>query len=48
VARDAAGGITVSLAFGSLTLPAGGLVVDGVPYPGAVALTKGQSVSWSA
>jgi hypothetical protein len=42
------GNITVSLAFGALALPAGGLVVDDAPCPHAVDLRKGGSVSWSA
>ena len=42
----AAGTRTVALALGRLQLPAGGLAVAGVPYPHAVALGAGQSVSW--
>jgi hypothetical protein len=38
---------TVSIAFGQLTLPAGGLVVNGVPYPRSFALASGDSVSWT-
>jgi hypothetical protein len=41
------GNITVSLAFGALSLPARGLVVDGAPCPTAVNLLKGESVSWT-
>ncbi len=39
---------TVALAFGQLSLPAGGLVVNGVPYPHAFALAAGNSVQWTA
>lgn len=46
VACDGAGQYSVSVAFGSLSLPAGGLSVSGSPYPGAVALSAGGSVSW--
>ena len=38
---------TLDVAFGALTLPAGGLAVNGVAYTKAVALTGGQSVTWS-
>jgi len=37
---------SVNIAFGALNLPAGGLSVSGSVYPGKVALTAGQSVSW--
>jgi hypothetical protein len=37
---------TFAVAFGGLTLPAGGLSVSGSAYPAALALTGGQSVSW--
>lgn len=40
------GTYTVTIAFGSLTLPAGGLVVNGRPYAKAVALGPGASVTW--
>jgi non-lysosomal glucosylceramidase len=40
------GRVTLSLAFGSLSLPAGGLSVAGVAYSGAVTLQAGQSVTW--
>jgi non-lysosomal glucosylceramidase len=43
---DGAGSVTLTLAFGSLTLPAGGLTVNGVAYPGALTLAAGQSVTW--
>lgn len=46
LASRAAGSYTLSVAFGQLALPAGGLVVEGVAYPHAVNLTAGQSVSW--
>lgn len=36
----------VTLAFGSLSLPAGGLSVSGSSYPGVVNLGPGQSVAW--
>ena len=39
---------TLSLAFGQLSLPAGGLVVSGSAYPHAFALAAGESVSWQA
>ncbi len=42
----AAAQYTVAIAFGSLTLPAGGLVVSGSVYPAPVSLTAGQSISW--
>jgi len=38
---------TVAIAFGTLSLPAGGLSISGSTYPGgAIALQAGQSVSW--
>ena len=37
---------TLSLAFGSLELPAGGLSVNGKVYTQAVSLNGGQSISW--
>ena len=43
---DAAPSYTVTLMFGSLTLPANGLVISGSAYPHAVSLSAGQSVSW--
>jgi hypothetical protein len=46
VSCDASGTYTLSLAFGSLSLPAGGLSVNGKAYANAVSLTGGQSVSW--
>ncbi len=46
LACDAAGTFTLSLAFGSLTLPPGGLVANGRAYPGAVDLGPGGSVTW--
>ena len=47
LAADAAGRLTLSIAFGSLQLPAGGLSVHGAVYGGgAISLGPGQSVSW--
>ena len=46
LAVSAAGVRTLSVAFGSLTLPAGGLTVAGDAYPQAVNLGAGQSVTW--
>jgi hypothetical protein len=46
LAADAAGRYTLSVAFGALSLPAGGLAVSGRACPQAVALAAGQSVSW--
>ena len=43
---DAAGTYSLSLAFGSLQLPAGGLRVNGHVYAHGVSLSSGQSVSW--
>jgi hypothetical protein len=40
------GAFTLAVAFGSLVLPAGGLSVNNLPYPGTVSLSGGQSVSW--
>jgi hypothetical protein len=40
------GAFTLAVAFGSLTLPAGGLSINNVPCPGAVSLVGGQSVTW--
>jgi hypothetical protein len=48
LSRSAAGNVTLSLAFGSLSLPAGGLCVSGSVYPSAVSISQGQSVSWAA
>ena len=42
----AGGAYTLQVAFGSLSLPAGGLAVSGCPYPDAVSLAEGQSVTW--
>lgn len=47
VSKDRTGLIKVTINFGSLNIPAGGLVVSGKPYPKTVQLTKGQSISWS-
>ncbi len=46
ISCDAGGKWTLSLAFGTLTLPAGGLSAAGKAYAGAVSLARGQSVSW--
>lgn len=46
ISCDGNGVNTLSLAFGSLSLPAGGLSVSGKVYAQAVALTAGQSISW--
>ena len=46
VSCDAAGTFTLALAFGSLSLPAGGLSVQGRTCPHAVSLAAGDSVSW--
>ena len=43
---DAAGRFTLSLAFGSLQLPAGGLSASGRAYASAVSLGPGDAVSW--
>ena len=42
----ASGSFTVEIAFGHLSLPAGGLVVNGRAYPYAVNLQQGGKVSW--
>jgi len=39
---------TLTVFFGSLALPAGGLSVAGSAYPNAVALGPGESVTWAA
>jgi non-lysosomal glucosylceramidase len=46
ISCDAAGTYTLALAYGELSLPAGGLSVSGKAYSGAVDLQGGQSVSW--
>jgi hypothetical protein len=46
ISCDAAGTWTLALAFGNLTLPAGGLSAGGKAFAGAVSLAGGQSVSW--
>ena len=43
---DAAGRLTLRVAFGALQLPAGGLSVGGRAFAGAVDLGPGDSVSW--
>ena len=40
------GNATLLVAFGSLDLVAGGLSLAGKPYPRAVSLKPGQSISW--
>ena len=37
---------SLSVAFGTLALPPGGLAINGVAYAGAVDLAAGDSVSW--
>ena len=44
---DAAGGLTLRVAFGAISLPAGGLSVNGVAYAGAVDLGPGDALSWT-
>jgi non-lysosomal glucosylceramidase len=46
VSCDSTGVYNVSIAFGTLELPAGGLSVNGKAYPQVVSLGKGESVSW--
>ena len=46
VACDSTGVYNVSIAFGTLQLPAGGLSVNGKAYLNGVSLSKGESVSW--
>jgi len=46
VGCDAAGAFNLSLAFGALSLPAGGLSVNGHAYPAALELAAGDSVAW--
>ena len=43
---SAEGQYTLTVAFGQLTLAAGGLSVSGTAYPGAVNLGPGEFVSW--
>ena len=43
---DQDGEYTLNIAFGKLTLPAGGLVADGIPYMQRVELAAGDSISW--
>ena len=40
------GSYSLTVSFGRLLLPAGGLSVDGVPYPRPVRLGEGESVAW--
>ena len=47
IAADASGRLTLAVAFGQISLPAGGLVVNGLPYPQAVSLGAGESISWT-
>jgi len=47
VSRDVTGTVTLALHYGSLVLPAGGLVVAGVPYSQPVDLAPGTSISWA-
>ena len=46
VSCDAGGAFTVSVAFGALTLPPGGLVANGRAYPSAVNLGPGELTIW--
>jgi hypothetical protein len=46
IACDASSKFTLSVAFGHLVVPAGGLSAAGKAYAQAVDLGKGQSVSW--
>ena len=39
---------TLSLAFGSLSLPSGGLVVSGSACPQPFTIAAGESISWQA
>eukprot|EP00698_Gefionella_okellyi_P024626 TRINITY_DN8763_c0_g1_i1.p1 TRINITY_DN8763_c0_g1~~TRINITY_DN8763_c0_g1_i1.p1 ORF type:complete len:1014 (+),score=226.22 TRINITY_DN8763_c0_g1_i1:103-3144(+) len=48
VSRETDGTIRVELAFGSLRLPAGGLIVDDNAYPYQVNLLGGEAVTWKA
>lgn len=43
---DTNGQYTFSIAFGTLQLPANGLSINSKPYPQAINLSNGQSVSW--
>ena len=36
----------LAVAFGEVSIPAGGLVVNDVPYKGAVALKAGEAIAW--
>lgn len=47
IASETAGSYTLSVAFGKLELPAGGLFVDGVAFKQPVNLVAGQNISWS-
>ena len=42
------GSYSFAVSFGRLQLPAGGLSVDGVPYPRPVRLGAGESVAWAS
>ena len=46
ISCDAGGTFTLAIAFGSLTLPAGGLSANGRVYAGVVNLGPGDTVSW--
>jgi hypothetical protein len=46
ISCDAAGTFTLELAFGALSLPAGGLSASGRAYAGAVDMGPGDAVSW--
>ena len=47
ISATVGGNFTVAVAFGTLTLHAGGLSINGDVYPRAVNLAAGQSVTWS-
>ena len=46
IASSKKGSYTLTVAFGKLILPAGGLSVDGVSYSKAINMTGGDSISW--
>lgn len=48
VARSSEGAFSLTLQYGALSLPAGGLAVAGVAYPPAVSLAAGGSVTWAS
>ena len=46
VSQDEQKKVTLSIAFGTLTLPAGGLSVNGKVYPQPINMKKGDVISW--